>query len=373
MPQHASRSLQLGWIIGAGMLALLAAGLAAGTLRDSLKKHIQKYFQETPGLCIRFWIRNMRRVFRGLRYKIETIGQIRLAYDPAGTIFTREYYLYCAGLLREAFTRGSAPLNVILGNGIVLFCNCKRTVRIDLQLEHTLVKPGGRDSSAARPGKVSIEGSSDSYLVRLQNYEYLMSLDLILEYSLPNKIHVESSGLFDTYCRKTIHVEPLLYDVDFGGSERPDDVITLFHDVRQSRRGSFLDNAKQAGLPLRNVRGLFEGSALKQLYKKTKILVNIHQTDHHDTLEELRILPALLCGVVIVSEDVPLREHVPYSRFMIWSSLENMVETVRSVYENYDHYYKKIFNDLELVNVLTEMKRNNRDNVEKAIQKLFVG
>ncbi len=50
-----------------------------------------------------------------------------------------------------------------------------------------------------------------------------------------------------------------------------------------------------------------------KLYGSKAILINVHQTSHHHTLEELRLLPALLRSMAIVSEETPLFKHVPYS------------------------------------------------------------
>jgi hypothetical protein len=46
----------------------------------------------------------------------------------------------------------------------------------------------------------------------------------------------------------------------------------------------------------------------------------MHQKEQYNTLEEFRVLPALLRGAVIVAEDVPLREVVPYHRYAISSN-----------------------------------------------------
>jgi O-antigen/teichoic acid export membrane protein len=368
MPQHLAHISQFAWLFITGLLALLATMLVAETLRSSMKATMKKYFQSGAGNYLRGGIRKVRRFLRGLRYKVENINGLQLAYDPKKDIFTREYYFYCVELFRKVFSDVNLSLNVIFGGDTVKFWNSKRTLKIDMQLEHTLVKPGGRDSSGAVAGKIPIKDRHDFYLARLQNYDYLKTLDWVIEYSIPNMVNVRESGLFEDYCMKVVHVAPLLYDMDFNGKERTRDAITLFHDVYQPRRKFFLDKARELNLPLENVRGLFDKTDLKQLYKKTKILVNIHQTDHHDTFEELRILPALLCGVVIVSEDVPLKEHVPYSKFIVWSSYENMAATVKSVCDDYGYYFKKIFEGPELSDILMRLKKNNTDNVVRTVR-----
>ena len=48
-------------------------------------------------------------------------------------------------------------------------------------------------------------------------------------------------------------------------------------------------------------------ASLRALLDSTQILINVHTTAHHHTLEEYRVLPALLRGCVVVSEDCSRR------------------------------------------------------------------
>ena len=99
--------------------------------------------------------------------------------------------------------------------------------------------------------------------------------------------------------------------------------------------------------------------------QKNKILINVHQTDHHHTFEELRVLPALLNGVIIISEDVPLKDKIPYNEFIIWSDYDKIVDKVKEVYENYEFYYNKIFVNSNLSEILMSMTENNHKIFEK--------
>ena len=82
---------------------------------------------------------------------------------------------------------------------------------------------------------------------------------------------------------------------------------------------------------------------LLDLYKTSKILVNIHQTDHHHTLEEYRIVPALLYGCIIISEYVPLIDSIPFHSFILFTSFDNITAVMKDVIQNYDTYWENIF------------------------------
>ncbi len=168
--------------------------------------------------------------------------------------------------------------------------------------------------------------------------------------------------------RKAILISPLLFAADFSIGERDRALITLFSDAQQGRRRQFLDAASRRGLGLCNIKRCYDVSSLRRVYRRSRILVNVHQTDHHDTLEELRILPALLCGVLVISEDVPLKAHIPYARFVIWSRFEDLADTIAKVDADYAAWHERIFWDPELVAVLNRMRDANRTVVAEIMQ-----
>lgn len=305
---------------------------------------------------------------RGLRR--ERRGPLGLAYNPRHTRFIRAYYLYCVDLVTQSFYRQGHPLNLVFGDYPDAFDNGLPTLRIDLQFEHSLVKPGGRDSFGALPGKIPIQGGKDRYLVRLDRYDYLRQLDLVIEYSRPNLVNIEASGRFEDYLRRTILLHPLFYAPEFGHRPRHLELITLFADTRQPRRRAFLERSQDAGLQVMNVNHIYDQERLRRLYLDTKILINVHQTDHHHTFEELRVLPALLCGVVVISEEVPLKEEIPYSSYILWCDYEKLVERVRWVQNHYADYYRKIFGDPALIELIDRMREHNLDQAELAAQRL---
>ena len=120
---------------------------------------------------------------------------------------------------------------------------------------------------------------------------------------------------------------------------------------------------KDFGIDNVNINNCFGDEALMDLYRKTKIIINIHQTDHHDTFEELRVLPALLCGIIVICENSPLKEFVPYNKFVIWADYDNIVNTVDEVSKNYDYYHKTIFENDTILSTLEEIKNDNYINL----------
>jgi hypothetical protein len=270
----------------------------------------------------------------------------------------REYYLYIAKLIENNCKNNNH--NIILGNYNYDFEN-GTTLKIDIQCEHTLVKKGGRGTKSAIEGKVPY--NNDKYLVRIDKLDYLESLDFIIEYSLPNIENIKLSGVYDNYLKKIIYISPLIYEINNLTIENRTKIITLILNQNEVRRHQLIKTL----LPItnyENINDCFSKECLEKVYKETKILVNIRQTEHHDTFEELRVLPALLNGVIIISEDVPLREKIPYNEFIIWCKYDEIFNIIKEIENNYEYYWNSIFND-QFYNVINEMKLNNCNNIKK--------
>lgn len=321
----------------------------------------------------------MRRLLRKLRSllprshcRIERHGRARIAVDPHYPVHVREYYRYCVGLFGARLRHADAAVDVVFGPQAARFDGDRRRLRIDLQIEHALVRPGGRDSAGAPSGATPLPDGDGRYLVRVADASYLQSLDTVVEYSRPNLVHVRESGHFATLAARTALVAPLLYPARFDAAGRDRAAISLMFDAQQPRRRRFLDDVRRARLPLRNVRGVFDGAALRRLYDRTQVLVNVHQTDHHHTFEELRVLPALLRGVIVISEDVPLRECIPYHRSIVWCSHAALVDTLRDVLADIEGYRARLFGE-PLAGILADVQRDNLASVDAAIARMLAG
>jgi len=201
-------------------------------------------------------------------------------------------------------------------------------------------------------------------LVRIDKFDHYRTLDGVIEYSLPNIINMQtcSDERILEYSKKCRYIAPLIYDTDRLENNKRSGVFTLFTLGSSPRRDLF---HKSTGIE--NISGVFSSSKLSDLYYNKAIMVNIHQTEHHHTFEELRVLPALSQGVVIVAEESPLKQHIPYSDSIMWSSLENMSDVIRDVESNYQSYREKLFTN-KLSKTLQKLRQNNAANISKLVR-----
>lgn len=296
----------------------------------------------------------------------ERVGPAVLTHNPRHTVYVRAYYQYCVALFRNALQRRPQALHLVFGD-YPAGDYALPSRRIALQIEHTLVKPGGGDSDGAPVSATPLAQGEGHYLARLLHRASLAAADLVLDYSQANIRHLGDAGCFDDVLAHTAVVAPLLHEHCFTRAGRDRPCLTLFSDAGEGRRGRFLVAARARGLPIRNLKRCFDSDALQAQYRRTRVLVNMRRSDHHDTIEELRILPALQSGVIVVSEDGPLRHTLPYARFIVWARYDSLVEQVADVLCDYDTWHARVFGDPELPRVLATMAAANRAVVDAAL------
>ena len=261
--------------------------------------------------------------------------------------------------------KGNLPKNIIKNNK-------NKNIIICVNLEHTLVKQEGRN--AGKCGTLAtnspigniLDKNGNKYLVRLSRLDTSNDSNIIIDYSNANLINVKSIDLYKDLSKKHICISPAFFKIYHVKENRNINILTTFIDLRQlglehkKPRFNLYKQLKSSKIKdlYRNIDNCFGLKKLENLYKNTKILINVRQSIYHHTLEEIRILPAIQMGVIVICEDVPLKEFVPYSDYIIWESFENIIEKTYEVYENYDYYFNKIYGSNDKKN-LNEIHQDN--------------
>lgn len=209
-----------------------------------------------------------------------------------------------------------------------------------------------------------------NYLVRIYRFQHLNSSDIIIDYSNPNIVNVKQCGMFSNFSNKHIYVAPTLYEnLYINTDNRNIQSLTTFIDINEPKRKKLLENISKSNLSHSNINNCFDKTKLEEIFQNTKVLINIHQTPHHDTFEELRCLPALQNGIIVVSENSPLNHLIPYNNLIIWTDYENIINKTKEVLENYKAYHKKIFRK-ENLDILNSMHNENKRCLEDKIMKI---
>lgn len=229
----------------------------------------------------------------------------------------------------------------------------EKDISICVQCEHTLVI--GNETDEYKYGSVYSE--TDRFLIRIDKYNCLKEYDYVIEYSIPNIINISTNDFYKEFYNKIIYIPPLIYDYFVDEHNREINVLTTFMTTFQPRRNKLIEMLNEEKIDYNNISGK-NGEELKHILRNTKILINIHQSELHQTVEEFRILPALRCGVIVISEKSPFYEKIAYKDFIIWCDYEDIINTVKNVMSNYDEIFKEFFMNDKLSNVFKDMENN---------------
>ena len=284
-------------------------------------------------------------------------------YENCGMV--NDYYQYVKDLFIGCIkTNSLQDININLTSETdFVFDNNNKIVHVTINYEHTLVKNGGRGSRGSKEGNI-LDDEENKYLVRIDNYDKICNYDVIIDYSIPNIHNVQTSGLFDMFSKKHFYIASTIHDsVYHVKSQRAFNCLTTFINPDEPRRNALIQKIKNTSLKHSNINNYFDKEKLKNLYKHTKVMINIHQTDHHHTFEELRVLPALQCGVIVICEKSPLSDKIPYNKYIVWSDYDNIIEKAEEVLNNYDEYHDKIFNQSDDKINLMDLHETNKNQV----------
>lgn len=301
-------------------------------------------------------------------------GRVTLSTLRTPPSYVSEYYNYCVdGIVKAIENKSNNRLAVFLSNQSFHFCRETKTVFVNT--EHTLVRKNGRDSVGSRLGTVPVVGSEqiEKYLVRIPGgASNMATADQVVDYSIPNTLNVLQSSHKHLYLNKSHVIAPLLSPVMLNTSWEGRDLEKIFTlmSLPESgdRRSEIVEELKDRGLDMVNISGLV--GDISERMSRIGTLINLHQTEHHHTLEELRILPALLQGVLVVSEPAPLTDQVPYSKFINFASIEEMPDVISRLMDNYEENWEKTFATGEFTKVVAELEESNRKAFKELVHNL---
>ena len=299
------------------------------------------------------------------------LGVCTLRKPPS---YISQYYEYCVtGILNSLDSKNRGKLSIFLLGQDFSFDKRVRSVRINT--EHTLVRENGRGSAGSPRGNIPVIGGNgeEKYLVRVSGGARGWSnTDQIIDYSVPNMINVHRSELAEVYSGKSHYIAPLLSPTMFNPSIEGRDLSKVFTFMSLTeggdRRSEVIDGLKELGVKVANIQGLVGDPS--ETMSRIGVLLNLHQTEHHHTLEELRILPALLQGVVVVSEPSPLTEQIPYSKFVKFASISEMPGVLSGLLANYEKHWNDTFAAGEFNKVMSDLGHSNKKAFAQLVQNL---
>ena len=266
-------------------------------------------------------------------------------------------------------------------------------MRFEFQVEHVPVLPKSDPFETSDTGhyvghtltQTSIDGGGKHYRARLY-WPCLLAKDfclanttgIIVEYNMPNILALHEAQAVPPYVLNSIiYIPPLVYDLYAHRSGRDPwkPVVTFMKYSLQirPRRRKMLNRLKRLNIDVESFMNFAEGgpdTVLRDKLRQTAILLNVHQSNAHHAPEEFRILPALLCGVVVISEPVPYVDSIPWAPYVVWATNEQFPRKVLEVQRNYAELWTSFFGrNSDLPGVLNRMWRNAVGQLENMLEK----
>lgn len=260
-----------------------------------------------------------------------------------------------------------------------------RMIKIFNMVEGTfvIVKPDDIDDGLYP--KSGIDAKYKFYL----RYAYKMEqYDIIVGYNEIDVYHFESCKLRESHPFRRIF-EKFVYvpyipqgiyhrsKLNITKENRDIDVLTLFttSSLREDRderpRRKILNKMRENNFVLVNLSDVKDPGEMAKYFARSKIIVHVTQLIYSKNHAEISLLPALAHGVLVVSEKCAIYDSFAYSKFIIWTDVEVIIDMIKIVLSNYEIYFNRIQKGMELSKTLDEIEEQAENNFNKIMDKVI--
>ena len=176
-----------------------------------------------------------------------------------------------------------------------------------------------------------------NYIKELKRFHPKLKL---LDYSYQNIKILNENGIKSTY------LPYQKYKPEIFNFEKIYDVAIIGLNLKKNRnehRNKIYHLLKEKGVKINNICGFNLEDRDIPLFQH-KILLNIHFNENYKIYEEMRCTRCTLNNMIVITEESDnLSEYMYYDK-IIEVKYEEIVDKTIEVLENYDYYYKKLFN-----------------------------
>jgi len=201
---------------------------------------------------------------------------------------------------------------------------------------------------------INIEQMSHPYYYIM--IRHVLESTRIIDYSEENvpyfKDIYKSVDLFPPYFK---------YNKDIGIKDKSIDILSITNNrYRNEIFNKVCENNKYNTINLENVYG----RERNDYFSKSKIYINIHCSDMHQTMEMIRIVNLIMNKVIIISQKSINDELLFFKKYIIFcNDMNDLNHYIDVILENYDYYYDQIYGDFDPQLYYKYIK----DNVDKII------
>lgn len=274
--------------------------------------------------------------------------------------YIRLYLLYVAAHLHKATLASKSRKKVFLGlpKHLEAFPTSWRTVVLQIEQavytgESNSLSPEGLLQRDEDPAISDVLGSVRLHGPRV-SFE---NASAVVDYSALNVEKVRKSPSLRTISSKFHVISPLLGPCSRELRPREEVIVaTMYGSPNRGRRGRIATTLAKAGIEVLNVQN-FEN--YETAFQDIAILLNFRQVEHFSTPEELRILPALLQGVVVIMEDTSFARQSLCAEFLVFADERSLSATIKEVQSNYSTYWNQIFENDRFADFVRDLEVSN--------------
>ena len=166
--------------------------------------------------------------------------------------------------------------------------------------------------------------------------------------------------LKQTY-NKTYLLPPIFYNTCNKKENKNIDIISLSNNLY--RRNILKNLQKNFNITL--LDNIF-GKERDNLFKKSKVYINLHASEKHKTMELIRIINLLKNNVIVLSQP-SIHPDLLYIKdsILFFENMEQLNLMLTSVFNHYSTYYNKLFNTINMKNYEQYVNNNMAFLLEK--------
>lgn len=169
----------------------------------------------------------------------------------------------------------------------------------------------------------------------------------------------ENILLYDrTYFPKINLLFPYVANINVNISDKNIDVLAISNCGYREKFINEIDNVK-----CMKIKNCF-GKVRDDLFRKTKIYINIHSNVLNETIETIRINNLIINKVIVLSHPVQNLQQYYFNKYVIICNTANEFKTeIDKILNNYEEYYNNFFKDFSYENYVEYIKQNLTNDI----------
>ena len=153
------------------------------------------------------------------------------------------------------------------------------------------------------------------------------------------------------------------YNSEVCKEEKTIDILSIINNRYRNEIFSMVSENSKYKYNIISLENIY-GKERDEHFAKSKLYINIHCSDMHQTMEMIRIVNLIMNKVIIISQKSINDELIFFKKYIIFcNEMSDLNHYIDVILENYNYYYEQIYSDFDPQSYYKYIK----DNVDKII------